>query len=93
MGFLQRWLDEPDADIARLAKAFYAATFLFMAVFAVQVGLLMLRRDDVLIVGDVVGPLVSLLLTGAMYMLALDGRRSYKALTARDGTADFPGSG
>lgn len=79
---LQGWLDEPDASIARFAKAFYLLTFLFLAVFAVQLGLLMLRRTDVLLVGDVVGPLVSLLIVGTMYGLALDGRRSYKAMKA-----------
>ena len=82
MGFLQRWLDEPDAAIARLAKGFYVATFLFMAVLAVQLAVLAMHGANVLRAGDVVGPLVNLFLCGAMYALALDGRRSYKALKA-----------
>ncbi|MHB1260677.1 MAG: hypothetical protein ACYC2H_03065 [Thermoplasmatota archaeon] len=92
MGFLQHWLDEPDSSIARLAKLFYAATFLFMAVFAVQLVFLALRRGDPAVVGDVIGPLVSLFLTATMYGLALDGRRSYKTMKAPVGVgADGPG--
>jgi hypothetical protein len=83
MRFLQRWLDEPDAAIARFAKAFYVLTYLFMAVFLVQLVFLTLRGGHVLVWGDVVQPLVSLFLMLAMYSLALDGRRSYKAMKAQ----------
>lgn len=83
MAFLQRWLDEPDLAIARLAKGFYLATFLFMAVLAVQLVVLALHGGSALRAGDVVAPLVNLFLCGAMYALALDGRRSYKALKAQ----------
>ena len=83
MGLLQRWLDEPDEDIARFAKQFYLLTFLFMAVFVAQMAQAVWRAgrgtgDPV----DFVGPCVSLFLTLTMYCLALDGRRSYKALKA-----------
>lgn len=80
MGLLQSWLDEPDAAIARFAKAFYVLTYVFMAVLAFQLGALALRADDGLRARDVLGPFVSLVLTLVMYLLALDGRRSYKAL-------------
>jgi hypothetical protein len=84
MGLLQRWLDEPDAAIARFAKAFYVLTYAFMAVLALQLGDLALHRDEALRARDVLGPFVSLVLTAVMYLLALDGRRSYKALKGRE---------
>ena len=84
MGLLQGWLDEPDAAIARFAKAFYVLTYVFMAVLAVQLGQFALHAHDPLQAGDVLGPFVSLVLMAVMYLLALDGRRSYKALK-RDG--------
>jgi hypothetical protein len=85
MGLLQGWMDEPDASIARFAKAFYVLTYLFMAVLAVQLGQLALHGDDPLRKRDVLGPFVSLVLMAVMYLLALDGRRSYKALKQRMG--------
>jgi hypothetical protein len=91
MGLLQRWLDEPDATIARFAKAFYVLTYAFMAVLAYQLGSLALRGDDALVARDVVGPMVSLVLMLVMHLLALDGRRSYKALRQR-GSASNPGA-
>lgn len=91
MGFLQRWLDEPDQDVARYAKAFYVLTFLFMAVFVAQLVQLALRRDGDVGWADVVGPLVSLLLTSTMHSLALDGRRSHKAMKAARESAALPG--
>ena len=88
MGFLQRWLDEPDEGIARFAKAFYAATFLFMATFAWQTALLLRLEAGAVRGGDAAAPLVSLFLAATMYALALDGRRSYKqAKAARGATA------
>lgn len=82
MGFLQRWLDEPDESIARFAKAFYVTTFLFMAMFAWQVYLLIRMQPGDVSGGDAAAPIVSLFLTATMYALALDGRRSYKAMKA-----------
>jgi hypothetical protein len=84
MGLLQRWLDEPDESIARFAKTFYLLTFLFMAVFALQMVLLVLRPEQVSPI-DFVGPCVTTFLTLVMYCLALDGRRSYKAMKTRGG--------
>lgn len=83
MGFLQDWLDEPDAAIARFAKAFYVLTYVFLAVLAIQLGDLALHGGDALHARDALGPLVSLVLTSVMHLLALDGRRSYKALKAK----------
>jgi hypothetical protein len=83
MGLLQRWLDEPDASIARFAKAFYVLTYVFLAVLAVQLGGLALHAGDTLRARDVLGPFVSVVLTAVMYLLALDGRRSHKALMAK----------
>lgn len=83
MGLLQRWLDEPDERIARNAKGFYVLTFAFMAVFLVQMVQAVWRAN--LGTGttfDLVGPCISLFLTLTMYCLALDGRRSYKAMKA-----------
>jgi hypothetical protein len=90
MGFLQRWLDEPDESIARYAKQFYALTFVFMAVFAWQMGQAVWNasrgRGDLF---DLVSPSISAFLTLAMYSLALDGRRSYKQMK-RDREASAP---
>lgn len=89
MGLLQRWLDEPDEQIARNAKGFYVLTFVFMAAFLAQMVQAVWRANQ----GtggsfDLIGPCVSLFLTLTMYCLALDGRRSYKALkSARDASA------
>lgn len=84
MGFLQAWLDEPDESIARHAKAFYVLAFAFMAVFAGQMAQAVWRAyrgsGDAF---DLVGPVVSAFLALTMYALALDGRRSYKALKAK----------
>ena len=80
MGLLQRWLDEPDESIGRFAKAFYAATYLFLAMFAWQLYRLIQIPAGQLRGGDAAAPLFSLFLTAMMYALALDGRRSYKAL-------------
>jgi len=82
VGVLQRWLDEPDERIARNAKTFYLLTFLFMAVFAFQMVQLVLWPEGVS-PADFVGPCVNLFLTLVVYCLALDGRRSYKAVKAR----------
>ena len=90
MGFLQRWLDEPDHSIARLAKTFYATTYLFLAIFLAQLVFLVLRVDQELVAGDVVGPVVSLFLALTMYNLAIDGRRSYKLLNADHVAAGEP---
>ena len=81
MGLLQRWLDEPDERIARNAKLFYLLTFAFMAVFALQVVRMVLRPELVEPI-DFVGPCVNVFLTLVVYCLALDGRRSYKAMKA-----------
>ena len=84
MGFLDRWLDEPDESIARFAKAFYVLTYVFLAVFAWQLYLLLqLRVAGSVRGGDVAAPLLSLFLTALFYALALDGRRSYKTLKAK----------
>jgi hypothetical protein len=83
MGLLQRWLDEPDAAIARFAKAFYVLTYVFLAVLAVQLGDLALHGSDALLARDVLGPFVSLTLMAVMHLLAMDGRRSHKALNAK----------
>ncbi|MFA5944669.1 MAG: hypothetical protein WC876_09410 [Candidatus Thermoplasmatota archaeon] len=82
MGLLQRWLDEPDESIARLAKTFYTTTYLFLAIFLAQLVFLMLLTNQSLAAGDLVGPVVSLFLALTMYNLAIDGRRSYKLLNA-----------
>lgn len=86
MGFLQGWLDEPDESIARFAKAFYALAFAFMAAFAGFTAQALWRArggsGDPL---DLVGPLLSAFLALTMHALALDGRRSYKALKQRQG--------
>lgn len=87
MGFLQKWLDEPDERIARNAKAFYLLTFLFMAIFAFQMVQMVLDPVGVEPL-DFVGPCVNVFLTLVVYCLALDGRRSYKAMkAAREATA------
>lgn len=87
MGLLQRWLDEPDERIARNAKAFYLLTFAFMAAFAWQVARMVLRPETVAPI-DFVGPCVNVFLTLVVYCLALDGRRSYKAMkSAREASA------
>jgi hypothetical protein len=84
VGFLQAWLDEPDESIARFAKAFYALTFLFMAAFVALTAQAVWRAQrgdgDAL---DFVGPVVSAFVTLTLYSLALDGRRSYKAMKER----------
>ena len=90
MGFLQRWLDEPDESIARYAKQFYVLAFVFMAVFAWQMGTAVWRGVQ----GqgstfDLVSPAISAFLTLTMYSLALDGRRSYKQMK-RDRDANAP---
>lgn len=91
VGLLQDWLDEPDESIARFAKAFYVTTYLFLAVFAWQVVLLLRISDpSELTGGDAAAPIVSLLLAAVMYALALDGRRSYKALKAKRGAEQPP---
>lgn len=94
MGFLQRWLDEPDESIARFAKAFYLLTFLFMAAFVAQMAQVVWRANrgtaDLV---DFVGPCLSLFLTLTMYSLALDGRRSYKAIKAAREAPAPPDSG
>ena len=83
MGFLQRWLDEPDESIARYAKQFYLLTFLFMAVFAFQMAQIVWRANQGTAQAiDFVGPCIAVFLTLTMYCLALDGRRSYKAAKA-----------
>lgn len=92
MGFLQRWLDEPDERIAANARTFYAAALLFMGAFALQMAQAVWRagqgEGDVL---DLAGPVVSAFLALALYGLALDGRRSYKAVkAARDAQAPPP---
>lgn len=81
MGFLQRWLDEPDESIARFAKQFYVLTFAFMAVFVLQMAQVVwhANRGTADLV-QFVGPSISAFLTLTMYGLALDGRRSYKLL-------------
>lgn len=87
MGLLQDWLDEPDERIARHAKTFYLLTFLFMAIFALQMVRIVLRPQQVEPI-DFVGPCVNVFLTLVVYCLALDGRRSYKAVKlAREATA------
>ena len=84
MGFLQRWLDEPDEAIARFAKQFYVLTYVFMAVFLVQmVQVVWHANRGTADVSEFVGPVISVFLTMTMYCLALDGRRSYKALKGR----------
>jgi hypothetical protein len=84
MGFLQRWLDEPDEDIARYAKQFYVLTYTFMVTFLLQVVQVVWRAGrGTGNLEDFVGPCISLFLTLVMYCLALDGRRSYKAMKAR----------
>ena len=83
MGLLQRWLDEPDESIARNAKQFYLLTFLFMAVFVAQMVQIVWRAGrGTASPTDFIGPCISLFLTLTMYSLALDGRRSYKAVKA-----------
>src|SRR5688500_6055544 len=83
MGFLQRWLDEPDESIARHAKTFYLLTFLFMAVFVVQMAQVVWDSSKgTAALSDFVGPCVSVFLALVMYNLAIDGRRSYKAVKA-----------
>ena len=82
MGFLQRWLDEPDEKIARFATTFYLLTFLFAATFTLQLVWMVLHPDGVDLV-DWVGPCVNVFVAATMYNLALDGRRSYKAMKAR----------
>jgi di/tricarboxylate transporter len=83
MGFLQRWLDEPDEAIAANAKRFYLATFVFMAVFAAQmVGIVWDTSRGPVAATAVIGPVVCVFLTLAMYVLAIDGRRSYKSAKA-----------
>lgn len=82
MGLFQRWMDEPEERIARFAAWFYLLSFVFLAAFGYQVARLMLRGDEPVVAGDVAGPLVSLLVFGLMFTMALDGRRSYKALKA-----------
>lgn len=83
MGFLQRWMDEPDESIARYAKTFYVLTFGFMATFLL--GMVQMvwhaNRGEADLTGFI-GPCISLFLTLTMYCLALDGRRSYKAMKA-----------
>lgn len=81
MGLLQRWLDEPDERIARFAKAFYVLTVFFMAIFTWLTVSFLLGDDPS--AERLVGPLVSALLTLVMYNLAIDGRRSYKAMKLR----------
>lgn len=86
MGVLQRWLDEPDQSIARFAKAFYVLTFAFMATFLGGMVVAVVHANQArAAAGDFIQPSVSLFLTLTMYCLALDGRRSYKALNARTG--------
>ena len=84
MGLLQRWLDEPDADIARFAKTFYVLTFVFLLVFATQMARIVWQANGpgTTAAVDFVGPSIAILLTLVMYCLALDGRRSYKAMKA-----------
>jgi hypothetical protein len=76
--------------VARRAGAFYLLTFLFLAILLVQLAFLVLYGGEALESGDVVGPLVNLLLALTFYSLALDGRRSYKALKAARGKAGEP---
>ena len=93
MGVLQSWLDEPDANIARNAKGFYVLTFVFMAAFLVQMVQAVWRANQGTgTTFDLVGACVSLFLTLTMYCLALDGRRSYKAMkAAREAAAPVDG--
>lgn len=83
MGVLQRWLDEPEESIARFAKAFYAATYVFIAFFGLQLVKLVLQTRPVT-PDDVLGPVVAVFLSAITYNLAIDGRRSYKALRQRN---------
>lgn len=84
MGLLQRWLDEPEERIARFASWFYALSFVFLTLFGWQVAGLMFNGQDPVTSGDVAEPMVSLLLFNLMFAMALDGRRSYKAMKARE---------
>lgn len=87
MGFLQRWLDEPDEAIARFAKQFYVLTYMFMVIFLLQMVQAVWRANrGIGNLEDFVGPCISLFLTLTMYCLALDGRRSYKAMKLREAT-------
>jgi len=83
MAFLDGWLDEPEAAIARMAKAFYLLTYLFLAIFLVQMVSFALHGSQVLHAGDVIAPMVNLFLSLTMFLLALDGRRSYKSIKAK----------
>lgn len=83
MAFLDGWAREPDEAIGRFAKAFLLLTYLFMALFAVEMVRLALHGDRPLVAGDVVGPFVFGFLAATMAVLAYDGRRSLKALASR----------
>ena len=84
MRFLQRWLDEPDEDIARFATTFYLLTYGFLVtfVFSMVQAVIQANRGTGPIF-DLIGPCVALFLTLTMYCLAIDGRRSYKAMKAK----------
>ena len=82
MGLLQRWLDEDDANIARFTSVFYVLTFVFMALFGVQLVWFLWFGDGPLQRGEAGQLFVSLFLTSIMYNLAIDGRRSRKAMKA-----------